>query len=315
MGLKHLQLVVLMVVALVAFQYILAYHFQDAGLDRIDWDEPVLKNLTTTLRAVNSSTDAFFDTAYIAANGTVIAPLNSANDSLFAFFYPDPKPEKSFWFNTLPKDLLLYALALPVSYFWNVYLERWFPARKSASTSALEKRSEKADVVAGEDGNDWEQKVVDRWLAQGKVSRSSISIWRTLLKWVLDLTVGNVLFQVVFHVFESLIFNRRISKLKADVLGKTLSGLLRSFPSVGPFITLVGFILVPAKNRLVFLHAGLVIQSLFMFAFLITAVSPILRSGFAKAIMEHQAETLWQNAAINAMGPDARIPVRQHDEL
>jgi hypothetical protein len=50
-----------------------------------------------------------------------------------------------------------------------------------------------------------EEEVVEKWIAQGKVQRASLSWCNTFLKWVFTMTVGKVLLHTVEHFVRGVI--------------------------------------------------------------------------------------------------------------
>lgn len=78
-------------------------------------------------------------------------------------------------------------MASLVGYYWNLLLERQLPARPRGDSSSYNN-----DKLA-EGHEQLEEKIVEKWLANGKIKRASLSFWNTVAKWLLDISVGRAL--------------------------------------------------------------------------------------------------------------------------
>jgi hypothetical protein len=112
--------------------------------------------------------------------------------------------EKRFYLTLLPLNLLYFVLTVPLRYYWYIALERAFPARPRAAVEVAYQPEKK--VKAFDDDEHHDEEVVKRWIAQGKVRRASISWTNTFLKWVLDLTVGNIVIQCLSELYDIMPF-------------------------------------------------------------------------------------------------------------
>ena len=107
--------------------------------------------------------------------------------------------EESFYWKTLPRDVFVSTVIAILGYYWQIWLERTFPARSRPSEKVVsEKFSE---------GNDEsrEEEVVKKWIAQGKIRRASLSWWNTFMKWVLDVVIGGLWMTTVYCLLEGLL--------------------------------------------------------------------------------------------------------------
>lgn len=107
---------------------------------------------------------------------------------------------QSSYFSTLPRKVLCLGATTILSYLWNIWLERAFPARPRGSTVLPE--TTKTDKF--EDYEQVEEEIVKKWIAQGKVQRSTISWSNTLIKWLLNLSIGNLAVCALWIVVEQL---------------------------------------------------------------------------------------------------------------
>jgi hypothetical protein len=81
-----------------------------------------------------------------------------------------------------------------------VWLERILPARRRRGEGL---GSAEAEGLGESDVH--EEKIVKRWIAQDRVRRASLNWGNTLVKWVLELTVGRLWYHAVEHVLYTLL--------------------------------------------------------------------------------------------------------------
>jgi hypothetical protein len=103
-------------------------------------------------------------------------------------------PQPPFYCQRLPRELVVHMVIFALQYWWFVGLERILPARPR-SKEVPRQRENKVEL-----SEDREEEVVEKWIAQGKVQRASLSWCNTFLKWVLVMTVGELLLHTVAHV-------------------------------------------------------------------------------------------------------------------
>lgn len=223
MGIRHLQYVVLTTTILLALCEITDHVIT---FSESVWDDPVLKNWTTTMDSIEGLGGGFKNTTVIAANGTLISSRNSTS----SWRLDSEAPKKSYYFHTLPKSLLVYVLLIPLQQYWNILLERWLPGRPPRRLSPSPPKVKKASMPFDEDNVDFEQQIVDRWIAEGKIQRSSLRIRNTLCKWALDLTVGKIIYQFVFRTLYLILIKHdfSLSFWKIMDVSIAVSALIRS---------------------------------------------------------------------------------------
>lgn len=108
--------------------------------------------------------------------------------------------DSSFYLGTLQCVIFVSLVTCALFYWWQVWLERMLPGRPRRVEVAYHQQQhqkhgggsggEKKKMVVVEGDEDREEEVVKRWIAEGKVQRSSLSWGNTFLKWILDITVG-----------------------------------------------------------------------------------------------------------------------------
>jgi hypothetical protein len=99
--------------------------------------------------------------------------------------------EQSFYCGTSPNEVVVFLVVTAIQYWWFLALEKMLPARPSRFQDAV--RSEK--VLEG--GEDREEEVMKRWIAQGRLRRTSLNCCNTFLKWLLNMTVGALWYHTV----------------------------------------------------------------------------------------------------------------------
>jgi hypothetical protein len=177
MARSHMVPAVLQTVALSACASIVSYHLLSNAFHTASSSE-LWQNVTSAFEhAVNVSAQANNQTL---DHGTLTATNGTADGS----FGSDGSNESFYW-STLPRELFLLIVVSPLYYWWHIWLEKLLPGRPSVT--ALMPDGEKSGF--GE-GDDREEEIVQRWIAQGKVRRASLSWRNTFFKWVLNLTVG-----------------------------------------------------------------------------------------------------------------------------
>ncbi|VUC36423.1 unnamed protein product [Clonostachys rosea] len=202
MRLQRWQSIVLQASTLAVLGYIISHEIDRShSKDESFWDDPVLKNYTTTLERLSksrnsTSTPSFFYNETLA-NGTI-------ND------LPKLNPKKgqaapNFYMVTLPQNIIAQVIIIFLSYYWNLALEGLLPARPAVVVT----RNEKEDIIEDESR---EEEIVRRWVLKGRVQRSSISWLNTFLKWVIDMTLGATWISILHVVIFGLCF--KSSKVK-----------------------------------------------------------------------------------------------------
>jgi hypothetical protein len=101
------------------------------------------------------------------------------------------QPQESFYRQLLPREAFVFLVVSALQYWWHIFLERILPARPKSRSAPSEKEVEHSE--------DREEEVVKKWVAQGRVRRSSLNWCNTFLKWVLELTVGRLWYHSVSH--------------------------------------------------------------------------------------------------------------------
>jgi len=158
-----------------------------------------------------------------------------------------------------------------------------------------------------------EEEAVKRWIAQGKVRRS-VSWWNTFVKWVLNLTLGNIVHSGLV-VFVYCLLKR---KSAAETLNTVKAGIPMSFfsqfLSFGPLSELIGFLIVPATKRLVFQAAIKVLRNLFTCTFLRLAIPWAVNTRFAQEMLRRSTEAMMKNQQTGFGGMNGRL-IGGPDEL
>ncbi|KAH8665939.1 hypothetical protein BGZ60DRAFT_410231 [Tricladium varicosporioides] len=251
--------------------------FHEAGRNAYDhvWEDPVLKNFTTALNRMPINKTA-------ADNSTLITLLHISDNATVGTVYKENA--EHFYRSYFPRNLFVYGLLFPLSYYWQIYLERFFPARpRSIETN------EKVEFNVNEGQ---EEEVVKRWIAQGKIKRASVSWWNTFVKWVLDLTVGRLWFYSLGYLMDKFIMWKTVEVILGRFKSAVLLQLFSSFLSITPFTSLIGFVIIPATKRVVFRAAVNTVEGVFVEYFYRVAIPWVVHTDFAQKAMINATEVL-----------------------
>ena len=219
---SSLQSTVIQYTIIIALNMILNHEIGRNAYDSV-WEDPVLKNLTTTMKNVT-------------ANGAALNNSTSNNSSLaLGSTVPLPDDSEGFYLSYFPRNVLVHALLCPLVYYWHIYLERFFPVRpRGVEIDYAKKEKLEVDVNEGQ-----EEEVVKRWIAQGKVRRSSVSWWNTFVKWVLHITIGKLLFLSLRHVLDGFLRWRSLTTSLGTLKGVRdiifFALMIRHFSACGSF--------------------------------------------------------------------------------
>lgn len=104
--------------------------------------------------------------------------------------YEDEDEEASFYKHQLPRTVITHIIISLLACYWQLALERAFPARPRPPPSSSPHSEVNAKTGEYEDSR--EEEVIKKWMAQGKVRRASLSWCNTLVKWLLDVVVGGL---------------------------------------------------------------------------------------------------------------------------
>ncbi|KUJ22217.1 uncharacterized protein LY89DRAFT_396234 [Mollisia scopiformis] len=137
----------------------------------------------------NQTTLAIGPGAVVISNDTAFNATSTSTSS--------SNSNESFYLKSLPRDLLVYTIITIMAYYWQIWLERTFPARPRPSVKVV---SEKFG-----DDESREEEVVKKWIAQGKIRRASLSWWNTFVKWALDMVVGGLWMTTVYILLGGLL--------------------------------------------------------------------------------------------------------------
>jgi hypothetical protein len=317
-----LQTVVLSTCALVVWHHLLSNAFNHASKSEL-W-----KNITTTFEgAVNASAQAHFNgTAnnLTLKNGTILNGTAAINATLNSDASSTSEP---FYSRRFPREIFLLVVVSPLYFYWHIWLERILPGRPRVA--ALMPAGEKSGF--GEEDKH-EEDIVQRWIAEGKVKRASLSWWNTFLKWILNLTIGTLWIQSLRFLLTEITRGRSPIKVFKMMLGfvssatsmnfnsaNTYQGIpfrfASSFLDIRPLASLIAFIVVPAHQRMTFEAGAGLVWDLFFSVFVSVVLSWIARAPWAQRAVESWMEAMKNTTAAGGNGmPGSQFP-RIGDEL
>lgn len=170
------------------------------------WENEAFANFTreaTIFFTGRTATDAS-----VLSNGTIL--LNGTATDGSGHLTTEPSP---YWFylGELPRSLVLAFTTCALFYWWQVWLERRLPGR--SRRVEIVKQSSPGGEKAEGDEDSREEQVVERWIAEGKIQRSSLSWGNTLLKWILDITIGETCHTLVYITLEMMMDGKPLSEI------------------------------------------------------------------------------------------------------
>ncbi|KAK7957953.1 hypothetical protein PG988_012801 [Apiospora saccharicola] len=287
----------------------LAAYFLSAGAYDGLWADPVFRDwcsmlgnqTSPVLDGQNATAAAAAATSTSANNNTVMALLNMtstnySSDGRFSYPTLEPNPESlPEW--QLPKKILAVMLTSALIYLWAVGLEWAFPTRprgiQDGEANPPTTPNTKRETVIIELSEKQEEVVVERWIAKGRVRRSSISWYNTMIKWLLEIVARAMLEGVVVDLSMALM-NGKAWNTPEDFWGDIILSCVKSWigfwGSGGPFVSLVSLIIIPAPNRLVFESAFYMALSIFVQWLLLRIISWAIKTDAVQDFFLKQLE-------------------------
>ncbi|EOA87349.1 uncharacterized protein SETTUDRAFT_179124 [Exserohilum turcica Et28A] len=216
-------------------------------------------------------------TSVQAANEQNQGPLNQTMGHTTNATAPVPNdaPE-SFYGQELPRGVMMVFLLSILQYWWFIALERLLPARprnrgmpqyhtSSSSSSSQEPTAAAAAEVEFEEMPDREEKVVQKWIAQGRVRRASLNWCNTLLKWMLDMSVGSLWYHVAREMLMELLRLRSPVRVFRELKISLVLYYASVCFSITPLAHLTAFVVVPAHKQLVFTQGVELLAAMFFY--------------------------------------------------
>jgi hypothetical protein len=207
---SHMVPAVLQTVALSTCAFVVSHHLFSKAIHNASNSE-LWQNITSAVNASAQVGSNVMATNQTWNNGTILN--GTATNTTKDIFNPDGSSE-SFYLSSLPRQLFLLIVIKPLYYYWHIWLERFLPGR--SCVAALMPVGEKSGI--GE-GDDHEEEIVQRWIAQGKVRRASLSWWNTFLKWILNLTVGTLWIESLRYLLTEMITGKSLITVFKMMLG------------------------------------------------------------------------------------------------
>ncbi len=216
------------------------------------------------------------------------------------------------------RELLIGIILLALRYKWYMFLERILPARRRLVEVELPTPGP-ASEKQGEKKEPDEEEILERAAAPKQTRRDKLNFWMTLLKWWLQLSIGEVLFNVSSHVVRGLF---SFTSLRVILMGvKSVSPscsltsplslfpkanesikqhlklrFLRQFLSLEPWTHLLAFIFVPAHKQIVFLAGADLVATIVFTA--------VVQQVVAYALSTETVQVMLKEATQHAMGFD-----------
>lgn len=187
---------ILQATVVLLFSAILDHHFSKGFYDVMDEDQGfqmLLSALNFTdardfVHTTGTTNEAGSSHGYSSRKGTGRTSRSKSHEPV----------SESFYGRALPRGALYLLISLTLQQYWYLWLEKKFPAWPMQRFSEPQEHSQyRADRKVtgsedGEEGDDGEGEVIKRWIEQGRIQRASLNWGNTVVKWILDLTVGTM---------------------------------------------------------------------------------------------------------------------------
>lgn len=214
---------VVQTVFLIACRLIISHNFHASAEGKLT-NNDLYKNWTEAIElAVNTSTASNHTTPTMETSHLHIVFSNDTGGNSTLTNTSVLNSEESFYWRALPRDVFVCTIITILGYYWQIWLERTFPARTRPSEKAL------SEKFAELDDESREEEVVKKWIARGKIRRASLSWWNTIIKWVLDVVVGGLWMASVYCLLDGLL--KMKSSPKVLLNGLKLVGVPPSPPA------------------------------------------------------------------------------------
>jgi hypothetical protein len=215
---SHIVPAVLQTIALSACAFIVSHHLLSNVYHNTSNTE-LWQNITRAFEGAANVTSAqarFNSTvnSQTLNNGTIFNETAANNNNTANNPFSLNGSSESFYLKTLPRELFILIILSPLYYYWHIWLERFLPSRPRVTT--LMPAGEKS---GSGDGANHEEEIVQRWIAQGKVRRASLSWWNTFFKWILNLVVGTFWLQSMRFLLTEVLTGKSPIKVLRMMLG------------------------------------------------------------------------------------------------
>jgi hypothetical protein len=226
------------------------------------------------------------------------------------------------WAKYLKSDLPRRAIILFVCdiffYYEYIWLEKMLPTRSRAFALAppTTPRSPAAEKAEGDE--EVEEEIIKKWIAQGKVKRSSVNWCNVFMKWILHLTIGLILWQSLWIITEGVVEWKKRDWFWDEFKYVGIAAICQPFNeayvspqmpirvpaswiSTMPLSSFVGFVIIPAYKRIVFDSAAGLAGSIFFGAFLNKFIPWVMRQEWMQEALKAAANgTLTNGTTANS---------------
>ena len=185
-------------VFLVACRLIISHNLHASAEGKLTSNE-LYKNWTQAVELVANASQAANYTKPMMSAPLHIGTSNDTGVNSTLMDASGSNTEESFYWRAFPRDVFTYTIIAILGYYWQIWLERSFPARPRPSSKAY------SEKFAERDDDSREEEVVKKWIAQGKIRRASLSWCNTFVKWILDVALGGLWIASVYYLLDGLL--------------------------------------------------------------------------------------------------------------
>ncbi|KAF2998312.1 hypothetical protein E8E13_007673 [Curvularia kusanoi] len=160
-----------------------------------------------------------------------------------------------------------------------------------------------------EDGTDaHEERIVRKWIAQGRVKRASLSWRNTVLKCMLELSFGRLWYHTIEHILFTLLSLQHPRNIVLELGSHLANNFLGAYTfSMAPLATLLAFAIVPVHLQIVFIAAADLLGTVFVTMLIRLFGAWIVKMGFVQQYFRDGTEYIRQEILIAIDYKDALI--------
>lgn len=171
------------------------------------WDDPIARNLTSTMAALNATSGRFKSTTIVTPNGTLIDSVTGLPFSWDSELTPS---KKDVYLHFLPLMVFGQVPLIVFLQYWNILLEKWFPSRRPKQTAPERVKAEKVRLPCDEKPTQSEKQIPEHSIAQGNPKGTSLNIKNTLFKWILNIVIGTLAHSIFTSVLRGLVMEHKL---------------------------------------------------------------------------------------------------------
>lgn len=195
---------------------------------------------------------------------------------------------RTFYLVDLPRGLLEDLVIQFLSHHKQLLLERLLPTRSSPAPHA--KRTDDAKGKEARGSDEMETEIMQKLIAEGRVKPVDISWRNVVLRWLLDDTLGTLVFAVIAFLLHCATHRYPLAQIAEELPAALLNQFLGYWLSLDPVFSLIAHAYVPCHLRTRFWAALDLGLNLVMSVFLRPIVPWVMRLGWVQEFFQKEAD-------------------------